>query len=254
VAGSADDVAWRIDEACMNACPAPRRALLGPWELRSGGGSIRRINSVNPLGPADHDPRPILGAVEAFYARIGQPARFRVPSMAHGLDGPLEAAGYTIEGRSLTLLAEDAPPAVDTTRVELTEQASPEWLETWRRISGRPEADAPIFPLILANIAPPARFAIVRAQGAAASIAYAVIHASLVVVEAVVTDPAYRGQGLARRSVGSLMAWGRSAGATAACLNVEHGNEPAQALYRSLGFAREISTYHYRRAPKSFLP
>ena len=63
-----------------------------------------------------------------------------------------------------------------------------------------------------------------------------------------VTDPARRRRGLARRVIASLAAWARDSGATGACLQVEAGNLPARALYSGFGLA-ELYRYHYRREP-----
>src|SRR5690242_620133 len=103
---SADDIAWKVEEACQNAWPSPRQVLLGGWLLRASGGSTRRTNSVNPLRGGPRDPSDILARTEEIYRALGQPSRFRVPSIATAMDGPLERAGYTAEGETTTLLAE----------------------------------------------------------------------------------------------------------------------------------------------------
>ncbi|MGT2480134.1 GNAT family N-acetyltransferase [Methylobacterium oryzae CBMB20] len=72
----------------------------------------------------------------------------------------------------------------------------------------------------------------------------------LMVIEAVATPEPLRGRGHARRAVGALLGWGRAAGARAACLQVVAANAPARALYRTLGFERELYRYHYRVGPE----
>jgi len=59
--------------------------------------------------------------------------------------------------------------------------------------------------------------------------------AGWVEISAVCTDPAHRGLGLARRMVGAVVADIREEGATP-YLQVKVDNEPALALYRSMGF------------------
>jgi len=56
-------------------------------------------------------------------------------------------------------------------------------------------------------------------------------------------DPTYRRQGLARSVLRSLLDWGAEQGATTAWLHVETDNQPALALYGSLGFV----THHTMR-------
>ncbi|MEV4385166.1 GNAT family N-acetyltransferase, partial [Micromonospora sp. NPDC049580] len=61
--------------------------------------------------------------------------------------------------------------------------------------------------------------------------------------------PASRRQGLARRVIDTLVAWGAAAGATHAFLQVEQHNAAAVALYRTLGFTTH-HTYLTRVAPR----
>ncbi|MET0416439.1 MAG: GNAT family N-acetyltransferase, partial [Actinoplanes sp.] len=60
--------------------------------------------------------------------------------------------------------------------------------------------------------------------------------------------PAARRQGLARRVIADLAAWGASVGATHAFLQVEQHNAAAVALYQRLGFTTH-HTYLTRVAP-----
>ena len=71
---------------------------------------------------------------------------------------------------------------------------------------------------------------------------------SLRCFEAVATHPQARRRGLAKRVLSTLLDWSRSEGATAACLQVLSDNEPAIALYRSLGFERCVYRYSYYTA------
>src|SRR5262249_17503875 len=66
--------------------------------------------------------------------------------------------------------------------------------------------------------------------------------------ESVITDPQHRRQGLSRRIIASLAAWGGDNGAKAASLQVEAANTPARTLYDSFGLKTELYRYHYRRA------
>jgi N-acetylglutamate synthase len=77
-----------------------------------------------------------------------------------------------------------------------------------------------------------------------------VLDRDLLVLESVATPEPLRGRGHARRAVGALLRWGWESGARAACLQVVATNTPARALYRSLGFERELYRYHYRVGPE----
>jgi ribosomal protein S18 acetylase RimI-like enzyme len=106
-----------------------------------------------------------------------------------------------------------------------------------------------VFDSVLARLAVPAAFAGVRREGRLVSAAYAAVGEGWLCLEAVATDPDWRGRGLAGRTVAALMAWGATEGARAAGLQVQADNASAQALYRRLGFERELYRYHYRKAP-----
>lgn len=173
----------------------------------------------------------------------------RLPSLlGEEPDRFLEARGYTAEGLSLTLIGplRGEAPAQE---VELSSAPSPEWLMTVNRINGREGETAQVFDAVLAAIDVPAAYAAVRREGRIVSAAYAAASDGWLCLEAVATDPDWRGRGLAGQAVTALMAWGASQGARAMGLQVQADNTPAQAVYRRLGLGRELYRYHYRKAP-----
>lgn len=256
-AGAGDGTAtlcWRVEDACMNAAPCTRQLLWQPWLLRLQGGSIRRVNSINPLRADRYDIGPLLRPAGALFARHGLPLIVRVPDIAGGLDEALRRRGFGAEGETCTLYAErpvgEHEPGGDG---ELRSGALPDadWLAARHRLSPAAPAQRRSFETMLAAIAGPARFAALRPAGSGeiAAIAYGAIHDRLLVVESVVTDLALRRRGYGRRVVAALLAWSAAQGAPRACLQVVADNAPARALYRELGFDRELYRYRYRRAP-----
>ncbi len=230
----------------MNAWPAPRQALIDGWLVRMSGGAIRRTNSVNPLKRDAYDPRPVMAACEALYRAHGKPALYRIPDMATGMAAALEAEGFPAQGDTRTLYADLAkPPAIDD-KVELLAAPSQAWFDLRFSLN---DGEDPSFRRMTAAIALPRVFAALRLDGAVVTIAYGAIDRGLLIVEAVGTAPQSRNRGLARRTVGTLMAWGYAHGATAAALQVVAANAPAIAVYGALGFDRELYRYHYRTAP-----
>jgi len=67
----------------------------------------------------------------------------------------------------------------------------------------------------------------------------------IVITGNVITDTAQRRKGYGAAMMRTGLAWARSAGATIAALNVAADNSAGQALYRSLGYARQYD-YTYR--------
>ncbi len=84
------------------------------------------------------------------------------------------------------------------------------------------------------------------ADGRIVSVAYGAIHARLVSLQWVVTDPAARGRGHARANLSALMHWAaeRRPGRLPAGLCRQPPRH--RALCESLGFAQELYRYHYR--------
>jgi len=230
-----------LEHADALAWPGIERQWLDGWLLRASGGATRRTNSVNPLRGGPRDPSSMLARTEEIYRGLGQPSRFRVPSIAVGMDEPLERAGYTAEGETTTLLAElaDHRPR-DCAHVELSDRPDEDWLAL------RSAPDESIFRSMVDSIVLPKTFASCRIDGEVVAKAYGVLHDGLLVVESVVTHPDHRQRGYGARTVGHLMDWALTRGAGGACLQVVADNAPALALYGSLGFRTELYRYHYR--------
>ena len=221
----------------------------GDWLCKSAPGVSRRSNSANPAGAHARLTGAGIERIDAVYRKLGQVTYVRLPSvLGEAPDRLLEARGYTAEGWSLTLMGplQATAPAVD---VELSSLPSPEWLAALNRINGREGEPAKVFDAVLAQIDVPAAFAAVRREGEIVSAAYAAASDGWLCLEAVATDPAWRGRGLAGEIIAALFAWGAGRGARAAGLQVQADNAPAQTLYRRLGLGQELYRYHYRKAP-----
>jgi ribosomal protein S18 acetylase RimI-like enzyme len=244
------DLAWRIEEVCFNAFPSLKQVILDGWLLRFSTGVSRRGNSANPMR-ADCEPIDrIIETIERIYERQQQQAIVRVPSfMAATLDAPLSARGYTTEGDTCVLYGAMDGLATTDSEVTLLSRSTSDWLAAMGAFQQQTADQRSTYRRIVRAIAIPVAFAELRIDGRIAALAYGAVHRGLLVYESVITDPRRRRQGLSRRVIGGLAAWGRNQGATAACLQVEASNAPAHALYDGFGLKTELYRYHYRRAP-----
>jgi GNAT superfamily N-acetyltransferase len=242
---------WRVEETCFNAFPALRQVLLGDWLLRFAEGLSRRANSVNPLRPDCRRLDTAIAAAEALYRRQGLPTIFRVPTLAApALDAALADRGYTREGESCVLYGDIAElAAAADAEVQLLPRAGPDWLAAMGALQRHSAEQRRVYRRVVRAIAVPAAFAGLRVDGRFVALAYGAMHDGLLCYESVITDPARRRRGSARRVVAALAAWARDEGASGACLQVEAGNAPALALYDGFGLKAELHRYHYRRAP-----
>jgi RimJ/RimL family protein N-acetyltransferase len=206
----------------------------------------RRANSANPSGAHARLTEAGIEGIEAVYRKLGQRTLVRLPSMlGEAPDRLLEGRGWAAEGDTLTLIGPLEGP-VPAGEVELSILPSPEWLETLNRINGREGERAAVFDAVLALIDVPAAYAAVRREGRIVSAGYAAASDGWLCLEAVATDPQWRGRGLAGEMIAALMAWGTQQEARAVGLQVQADNAPAQALYRRLGIAHELYRYRYR--------
>ncbi|MGP9811621.1 GNAT family N-acetyltransferase [Rhodopseudomonas sp. NSM] len=247
-------LAWRVEQACLDAWPALRSAMHGDWLLRFGEGVSRRANSVNPL----HDRVDTIADDLAYFARTfrahGLPLIVRVPSLLAGagrIDRELDDHGFGREGETCTLFRAfgDDRFAADPD-VTIAAAADAGWLAAIARLQQQTPAHAAIYARVIDAIALPAGFMALRRDGVIVASAYGVLHDDLLVCESVVVDAALRGQGLARRMMMALFAWARDHGAKGVCLQVVADNVAGRALYASLGLETELYRYCYRRAAK----
>jgi hypothetical protein len=133
-------LAWRVEEACLNAWPSPRQVVVDRWLLRFSGGLTRRTNSVNPLRADSHESTAIIPVAQRLYHAQKQPTIFRVPSIAHGMEAPLERCGFIAEGETCTLLADLGDSSfIPDREADLTATPSANWLAAKLRLM--PESD-----------------------------------------------------------------------------------------------------------------
>jgi ribosomal protein S18 acetylase RimI-like enzyme len=239
-----------VEDACLNAWPALKEIFYDGWLIRLAEGHTRRTNSVNVL----HAGREMLDEkivhCERLYQGHGLPAIFRIRTTDDpALERALAARGYGAEDETCTLYKDFGDGiAMPAGEVEILEGgASAEWLGAQARFARRPLQLDDIRARLLRQVALPVAFAARRdAQGQIVSVAYGALHARLVSLQWVVTDPETRGKGHARANLSALMRWAAQNGARGACLQVFAANQPAIGLYQSLGFSAELYRYHYR--------
>lgn len=239
--GVDEGLSWRVEEACLNAWPSPRHVLIDGYLLRAAGGTSKRINSVNPLRGAG-EPEAAIDASEAVYGALGRRAIFRVPDIAAQMRPGLERRGYRPIGETRTLFRPVEPgDAMMSPGIRVEAEPWAEWLAVRDAVSGHDVEVARAFRIVTESIVLPKAF--LATSGA---IALGVRMGDLLVIESVAVPPDLRNRGLGGAVVTALMGWGALNGARGVCLQVEVGNSPAEALYRRLGFSRELYRYHYR--------
>jgi len=246
------DLAWRAEQACLNAWPALHNVLHGDWIIRFSEGLTRRSNSANPLRPDARASGATIQLFENLFRAQRLPLIIRVPSLLDpSVDRGLEKLGFAAEGESCVLFGDlQSVEAKADEAVEVTDGVDDEWLEVMNALQKRTPEQSETFDQIVLSIAQPSGFASLYDGDGIIAQAYGVIHDDLLCCESVITDEKHRGHGAAHRLMGALFAWARSQGATGACLQVETANTAGRKLYHDLGLTTELSRYHYRRQPQ----
>ncbi len=239
----------RIEEVCFRAWPALREVEFDGWLLRFAEGHTRRINSVNPIRSGSRDLLEKIVECERFYRAEGLPTIFRLPNFLEpALDPLLNHLGYRAEDETSVRFMELAEPLRDIgLDVQLSPAPDVDWLRAYAGLSGFTDQQQALCRRIFAALVNPAVFAASVHKGRVASLAYGVLHDNVICINSVVTDPIARRKGFSRSVLRRILAWGRHHDATGACVQVMVHNEPALALYKGIGFTKELYRYHYRR-------
>jgi len=151
----------------------------------------------------------------------------------------LQKRGYAFQNPTLTM-KRDLPLAVDISRSDLTIEISSSpfdlWIDTFINHTPRFHGQRPLLTAMLDGILDETRYVVVMKDGKAVATAMGVIHVGVMTIQNVVTDEAFRRQGLARAAMGGLFNDPLAQGLDWAWLAVEVNNLAAISLYKSLGF------------------
>jgi N-acetylglutamate synthase len=238
----------RIEEAALNAWPAPRQVVYDGWLLRFTGGHSKRVNSVNPLYASTLPIQEKIHTCEAIYASQGLPCLFRVNEFntTPQLKQALYEAGYTsfdptfVLGRELVM--------GDAVHADLTilEMPAEDWFRMRAQFLWVPAPDRLAHEAILLSIVPEMVLMGLFAGGKPAACGMGVVEGSLMGFFSIYTATTWRRKGYGRLIMEALSDWGIERGATYGYLQVEGDNHPALAMYARLGFER-IYEYEYFR-------
>lgn len=226
------------------ALPALEEIAVAGWVIRASGGTTKRVNSANPTRP-DARLADVLAPAERLYAARGLPPRFRLTPLADAdADARLAVAGYARIDPSFTMLAPPPPAGTPDAAVVLGPPDRP-WQQGHATASGWTAAQAVAHAAVLARLPAAAVAAMLVEAGRPLAYGVASVGGGRVQLFDIVVAAAARRRGHGRRLVAALLAWGAARGHDEAVLQVLADNDPARALYASLGFV-DAFPYHYR--------
>ena len=241
----------RVEDAGLNASAPPQQRWVDGWLLRLSPGKAKRARCVNAVAMGRLPLRDRLSLCELACREAGLPLLLRITPFTQppALDDVLAAQGmHRIDDTRVMVATEwpEVPEAIPSGLV-LERVAAAEFAEEVGALRGSPASQRLTHAQRLQTSPVPYQGWVLRRRdtGAIAVCGQVAAEANLVGLYDVFTDPAQRGQGLARVLCTQLLAMARARGAAAAYLQVESTNAPARAIYHRLGFADAYS-YHYR--------
>lgn len=238
----------RLEERALNASGPFQSLLYDGWLLGYQPGPTKRRRCVNTFYASTLPLQQKVAYCSAFYTAAGLPALFRLLPFSRPptLDRWLERNGWLSFERTLVLqtgLAEALEPALSEAAVAILPVV--EWQPLVAQLLG---IDADTLPRAVERAAShplPHAGALIRHGGETVACGLLKLEGEHAGLFAVVTAPAWRGQGLARSVVAALLAEARRQGATTAYLQVAADNAAALALYGRFGFSLSHD-YWYR--------
>ena len=246
-------LAWRVEEASLNAWPALHQVMLDGWVLRFTRGFTKRANSVTPLYAAAQQPLEKVRYCEELYAREGLSTIFRMTTISE-------------EGALDELLADRGYQSIDPTQVLYRPLATREFdlagtfsvvpvasfLANYASLTQPPDIDeraartaTELHRVILRAIRGETVFGSIVEDGEPVACGMAVVERELVGLFDVVVHPRCRRRGHGRALVESLLDRAFERGARTAYLQVLNDNAAARSLYAALGF-EPLYEYRYR--------
>ena len=204
------------------------------------------MNSAAPGLPGD-PVDDLIAEATAWYSARRLPLIVRITPAALYIDEALAERGFAKEGLTDVMTAAILPQEVGSEGA-VTDGPGQRWLQAQADLQGVPPELRASWEGIIERITQPARFALVDHQGSPIAAGLAIRDGDWIGLFEINVAPSYRRRGVGRAVSASLLRWGAEIGTQRAYLQVVHDNEPAKALYRSLGF-EPAYRYWYRRAP-----
>lgn len=242
----------RLEALAFRAWPAASTFYDGSWLIRqTAGHPSKRLNSVNPLDPSDH--QQIEERIERATRRFksyNRPLVFRQSPLAPPqLDSFLDARGWVRFDDSIVLMADidtiNLDDAVDMVPVQDTGL----YVDAVVKINKRDADFKAGLTEVVTSIKPKTgMFLLKNENGDAVSSALCVSDDEYAGLLYVGTHQQNRRAGHAHEILKSAILWARYNGSKKVWLQVEKSNTSARALYEKIGL-KEIYRYSYRKQP-----
>lgn len=244
-------LARRAEDAGLNASAPPQETRIDGWLIRLSPGKAKRSRCVNALDEGHLPLDQLLARCGAAFAAAGLPLCVRVTPFSRpaDLDQRLAAQGWSLFDPADVMVR----PALD----DLPAEALPagQWIEPlaaepYAHLVGALRGSSPReieahAQRLQESVVPYRGHGLRAADGSLLACGQFAREAGIVGLYDIFTPPDRRGRGHARALCLALLQQARAEGAHEAYLQVGSDNEPAQRVYRRLGF-HFAYRYHYR--------
>lgn len=243
------DSILRLEEAALNAWPAPRQMVYDGWILRFTGGPSKRVNSANVLYSSRLPLAQKIAYCEKAYTIADLPPLFRVPMpfSTPALVQSLAEAGYHAFDETYVLTRSLTPPEPLPEGLHLEILAVDDWIPFKGLISEAQPGPLALQREIIHCIVPQKMLIVLFTGDQPVACGMGVLEGDLLGFFSIYTHHDARRKGFARAVMSALTAWGLQGGAQLGYLQVEGFNEPARALYHRLGFDLCYSYQYYKK-------
>lgn len=236
----------QIEELSM-ALPALQTVLCDGWILRFANGYSRRANSVSLLYQGDRSIEEKIATCEGLFRARKQKVVFKLtpsPCPAN-LDEVLHSKGYVEEGRTSVQLADLSQVPEPGLAAQISDSPTPEWFDNYCNMNQVEDRHRRTLEQMLPNVTGKTAFTSLVRDGKVVACGLGVLAGLYVGLYDIITDPAWRNQGLGHALVLNILAWAKQNGARTAYLQVVATNAPALRLYSKVGF-KEAYQHWYR--------
>lgn len=234
----------------LNAWPALQTRHVDGWLLRTALGHTKRANAATPFYVSKIDFKELALVVRDHYRAQKIIPMFRITDLApKGFDAYLEDEGWQFYDQSQGMIF-DIPVRLNlggskAAMLSLEDSPSPTWVEGAGLAYEFSDWQIDALGMIVSQIKLTSAFCTVYLDKKPVGYGLAVYERGAVGLYDLAIHPDFRGQGIGRRMVGSLIHWGKSKGAEIAYLQARIANTRAIGLYENMGFRRAY-LYHHR--------
>ena len=238
----------RLEAVGFRAWPAASVHYDGSWAVRlTASHPSRRLNSVNPLDPADQrNFERRIARMEPRFASYNRPLVFRLSPLAPSpLEAHFDKEGWQRVAETRVLISTLKEMDLDSGIDQLPGKDIGRFVDASISIRADDPERKPGLTEVLEAIRPPNGMFVMEDENGPVACALCVRDNDMAGLFDIGVRPDCQGMGYGRSIVRTALRWARQQGAKTAWLQVESANKGANALYQQLGF-EEVYSYVYR--------